>query len=1117
VSVLDLREVRMRKGSIIVILMVSVSVFNVSIVFLPENVRGGTLFVGGIGPGNFTTIKGAVAAANPGDTVFVYNGTYVENVPIFTPISLIGENRDTTIIDANLNGNALWLEADWVNVSDLTVTRSKGGTSGVAFHYAENCTVENLNIIANAYGIKAEWSHNNTVMGTNMTSNGIGIYLWESNDNVIQDTHAATSTFEGMRVTRSNNNTLQNGSVVSGVRRGVLITESFGNAFTGNSISSNNEGFIILASANISITHNTIYTNTLDGINISGSRNTTISDNIISDNYIPLYIFDSGSLIITDNDFTNNQAGLILRNLQRSRLDGNNVSFNTHHGIDMRSSENNTISNSTVSANGEMGLRLSNSNYNVIADNDISLNNYGLDLRGGDHTTIRGNEITLSNFDGIYNIFSHNNVITNNSFSQNRFNGTSIVTSENITFTQNVMVGEGLTITGVDVADWDSHTIETSNTVNGKPVYYWKDTIGGTAPLDAGQMIVVDSDDILIEELDASNTSIGIQVAYSSDTIIANNTANSNTCSGIVTSYSTRSTIIDNVAESNGFAGIYLYTSTFSVVRNNYVPLNGAYGIFLQLSHANTISTNVAGSSVVGLYLKHSDNNTAVHNDVNDSDYGIYTFQSSNNIITDSNLTANGEGITLYSGHSSNISDNEILWSADYSIYLRTSNDNTITGNSVLSSGYGAYLYFSQDNVIYHNDFINNLNQAHDDFSSNFWDDGYPSGGNYWSDYAGLDEKSGIAQNQPGSDGIGDWPYFIDGGANQDTYPLMIPYSPPILVPPTAPQTLQATSGNQQIALTWVAPVSDGGSPITNYRIYRGTTSGGETYLTEISNLLDFTDTGLVNGQTYYYWVTAVNAVGEGPQSNEASSVPGNVPGAPTGLNAVAGNGEVSLTWTTPSDDGGFPITDFMIYRGTTSGGETFIVMIGNVNGYTDTGLTNGQDYFYKVSAKNSIGEGPLSNEATATPIGPQANQPPTCEITSPTSQDSLSGVYTAIGLADDPDGTVTLVQIRIDDGGWIQAEGLTSWSYSWNTSNASDGEHTIYARSFDGTDYSNEAVVLAIVDNGSPQEPDDDEPDDGVFWWVAAIILLIVALIAITWLALTFRKRESKGKENSD
>src|SRR5207244_9088615 len=91
---------------------------------------------------------------------------------------------------------------------------------------------------------------------------------------------------------------------------------------------------------------------------------------------------------------------------------------------------------------------------------------------------------------------------------------------------------------------------------------------------------------------------------------------------------------------------------------------------------------------------------------------------------------------------------------------------------------------------------------------------------------------------------------------------------------PGASQGRVATAGDATVTLTWSAPSSNGGSPITNYRIYRGTSSNGETLKATIGNVLSYSDTSVTNGVTYYYQVSAVSNVGEGPRSNEASATP---------------------------------------------------------------------------------------------------------------------------------------------------------------------------------------------------------------------------------------------------
>jgi cytochrome c biogenesis protein CcdA/thiol-disulfide isomerase/thioredoxin len=196
------------------------------------------------------------------------------------------------------------------------------------------------------------------------------------------------------------------------------------------------------------------------------------------------------------------------------------------------------------------------------------------------------------------------------------------------------------------------------------------------------------------------------------------------------------------------------------------------------------------------------------------------------------------------------------------------------------------------------------------------------------------------------------------------------------LGPPSAPRNLRATPGDSFIYLVWQAPSDDGGTPITNYEVWRGSTTGKETFLADVGTKLWYNNTGLNNGQTYYYVVKAENAKGLSPSSNEVSVQPSPtalVPSKPQDLVATVEGSNVILTWHSPSNDGGAAITNYTVYRGMTSGEEIPAALLGNVHTYTDYGLTNGQTYYYKVSASNSMGEGPTSNVASAVPGIPSA------------------------------------------------------------------------------------------------------------------------------------------------
>ena len=109
---------------------------------------GNTLYVGGNGTGNYTRIQDAIDNASSGDTVFVYNGTYYENVIVSKSINLIGENRANTIIDGNHTEEVVHISAHGVNLSGFTIQNSgsEGYNSGMGLHSNNNIITGNTNI-----------------------------------------------------------------------------------------------------------------------------------------------------------------------------------------------------------------------------------------------------------------------------------------------------------------------------------------------------------------------------------------------------------------------------------------------------------------------------------------------------------------------------------------------------------------------------------------------------------------------------------------------------------------------------------------------------------------------------------------------------------------------------------------------------------------------------------------------------------------------------------------------------------------------------------------------------------------------------------------------------------
>ena len=265
---------------------------------------------------------------------------------------------------------------------------------------------------------------------------------------------------------------------------------------------------------------------------------------------------------------------------------------------------------------------------------------------------------------------------------------------------------------------------------------------------------------------------------------------------------------------------------------------------------------------------------------------------------------------------------------------------------------------------------------------------------------------------------------------------------------PGAPTRLIATANGQTIInLYWTTPVSNGGSPITGYRIeifpngvFNWTTLVADTTSTSTT----YSHTGLAAGTTRYYRVSAINANGTGEPSNTAKVTTGAppVPGAPTDLSATAsGTTQIDLSWTAPADDGGSPITTYGIHV-SPDGRTDWRTRAGNPNTtYSQIQLAPGTTRYYRVSAANAHGHSPFSNIASATTdtTGTGTSVPGGPRQTVPDAPTNL--------LADGGDEQVTLSwDTPESDGGTA----ITDYQYRingrnpWTAIGSTDTTHTV-------------------------------------------------------------------------
>jgi len=494
-----------------------------------------------------------------------------------------------------------------------------------------------------------------------------------------------------------------------------------------------------------------------------------------------VYLYGEGANNVSICNFTirgsNNAWGIFIL-FQANVWIENNIITNNSGGIVADFSDNNTFINNTVINNESEGILFFYSSGNIMRNNTISGNeyNFGISESFFNHDIDKSNlvngkpirylknrsnlVINPPNFSsiGYLALINCTNITVENLNLTSNYNGVLLAETNNSTLRNNIFENNSR---GIDIIDSLNNTIQGNNVTDSNWLaislahspnnrFRENDLVGNRLNF----KVSGDSLSDFMQDLDSSNTANGKFMRYlvNLTDLVVNPSAFNNT--GYFAFVNCCNVTAENLSLENNEI-LVAFTKNSSISGNNVASggIELAYSSFVNLTR-NAISN---GESSISIY--HSDNNTVAENNITqNNDHGIQLQASSCNTVFSNDVKNSRTGVEL----------------------TGSSNNNTIFGNNITDNEYYGFLIGnSSHNKIFHNNFINNglqavCSQYPSPICLNDWDNGYPSGGNYWSDYNGTDLCSGTyPQSENGSDGIGDTFYNSYGAV--DRYPLMQP------------------------------------------------------------------------------------------------------------------------------------------------------------------------------------------------------------------------------------------------------------------------------------------------------------------------------------------------------
>ncbi|HEC75653.1 MAG TPA: hypothetical protein ENI33_00130, partial [Thermoplasmatales archaeon] len=709
-------------------------IYDPSVVYVDDDFDASTV---GWQYDHFNKIQDGINAVNEGGIVYIFNGTYNENVDVGKTVSIIGNGSANCIVQSFTNDDVFYVNANWVNISGLTVKGAQSLHAGIHLYYVTHCNISNVNASDSIYGIYLDYSNNNilinntaffndyygiysvysdynTLIENNCSYNSDGIYLYFSDYNVLKNNTAMENNHWDINIYSASYNTIEN-------------TTGSGNrpiAYYDSNVNIANATFseLILWNADYSV-----FTN----ITIEGSAN-----------------LDNNGIILSETDYatltyinsSNNFYGLWLKYSNNNHL-SNLICTGGDTGIYLFTSDYNTISNSNFS-NNEIGIYMygyhqnGNAFYNDTAFNELysafsadddshgnivenlSVASYptrmsftfdnGIRVRGVDSPPPNpagmgdiGKYVNITNITAnswinisIYYEDAELGLVEEDTLRMWRYNGT---TWEMVSQPNNVSIADNYVyanITSFSIfAPLGELPMPVQNLRTGELFMTIQSAINDNDTIDGDTIIVYESvfrENVLVNKsliLKAGSSPIIDGMGGIAITIVVDNVT------------------VEGFDITNSSTGIYVHNALFTIqnvtIRNcNIYNCTGGNGVGIKFENVNKsgiTGCEIYNNTLWGIQLSHSSNNTIYNNTVYNhtaewNSAGIVVFSSSNYNNISSNIVYNNEidNIELWNNSFYNEIWNNTVYGAEYGILLsRNANNNTMIKNTIYNNTYG--------------------------------------------------------------------------------------------------------------------------------------------------------------------------------------------------------------------------------------------------------------------------------------------------------------------------------------------------------------------------------------------------------------------------------------------